>query len=701
MAWIFKNKNKNSKTLLVVLFLVFSFFFSLFQNTSQAATTDGNLGGSTVNPSGFGGAGTAAPTTGAGLNGLGTSSNTVGNTSGVNVNGAGYAGQGTSSAPNLAGNTTKMEDASGNLFVWAIRKVLEQIQSLVGKLFAIAATLFAWAIEPANVSGTNGLLNKPAVKDVWIMVRDLLNMTFILVLLFAAFCTIFQVDTWNLKKVWLNILINALLVNFSYPIARFFIDVSNVAFYYFVNNLFASTGTVTGSGIFAMFGATTKTGELLMPGTFTQDPIAYQIAMIVLTFMLGMTLMIVAALFVIRLIALTMLVMFSPVGFVGYIFPSTRSYADKWWKQLFSYSFFGPIMIFIMAIALKIAESLKAENIDSMMRQASQNSPADQTTWIANAAFFTIPVIIMWMGIGYAKSSGGELAGKVVDNVTKGGKWLANAPGKYSGVYGATKKASEKFSKDGKLFGGKIPLMGSEGREAREAAMSGFVTGGMGGYNDARRNVEDKKIAEQMKEYKDRNYTSDIIAKDLDSKDSHTSQAAVRALIADKSALNDPAILAKVLQKTGNNHELRNKAIDAASDLADHDGLNEDSMHIILSAATAGMVAGSNDEKAMTGKIKGKVRKENVKKLLKYEEKYNKGTRSVGQIYEEELNKLNPESFGKQKKLHDDIVTDAALKSYVKTHYANPANKAAHQEVFSKMTNKGRAAWAADPTLVP
>jgi hypothetical protein len=327
-------------------------------------------------------------------------------------------------------------------------------------------------------------------------------MTFILILLFSAFCTIFQVEKWNLKKVWLNILINALLVNFSYPIARFFIDISNVAFYYFVNKLFSPTGTVTGSGIFAMFGSASSIGEALKPAAFTQFPIAYQLAMIVVTFILGMTLFIIAALFIVRLMALTMLVMFSPIGFVGYIFPSTRSFADDWWKKLFAYSFFAPIMIFIMAIALRIAEELKVENISSMMSHASVNTTGAQTTWIAHMAFYFIPVIILWMGMGIAKSMGIAGAETVVGAVKSGGKWLANAPGKYSGIYGATKKAADDFNKKGKLFGGKVPLMGNEGREAREARWSGRLTGGKSGYDYAKRDYLRKKAGEMRENWK-------------------------------------------------------------------------------------------------------------------------------------------------------------------------------------------------------
>ncbi|EKE18435.1 MAG: hypothetical protein ACD_9C00337G0001 [uncultured bacterium] len=334
-------------------------------------------------------------------------------------------------AENVAANVNvKGADVENPLMI-VFKKLLIFVLNLCGWLFGIAATLFAWVIEPSNISGANGVLQKQAVKDVWIMVRDLLNMTFILILLFAAFCTIFQVDKWNLKKVWLNILINALMVNFSYPIARFFIDVSNVAFYYFVNNLFSSTTVVTGSGIFAMFGASSGMGELLAPSRYADFDVAYIIAMIVIVFLMGMTLLVIAALFVVRLIALSMLIMFSPVGFVGYIFPATASYADDWWKKLFSYSFFAPIMIFIMAIALKITEAIGKENMQSFMTNASANAPTDQASWIANAAFLVIPILILWMGMGVAKSMGIAGADTVVGGAQKFSKWAGM---KFSGA---------------------------------------------------------------------------------------------------------------------------------------------------------------------------------------------------------------------------------------------------------------------------
>ena len=167
-----------------------------------------------------------------------------------------------------------------------------------------------------------------------------------------------------------------------------------------------------------------------------------------------------------------------------------------------------------MAISLRIMEALKQENFQPFIANANVNAGADQATWIANAAFYIIPIIILWMGIGVAKSSGIAGADTVVGAVKKGGKWLANAPGHYSGVYGATKKAKEDFDKKGKLFGKKIPFMGTETREQREARWSGGITGGRKGYNNAIHDLNAKKVKE-VSENKDTGNMTEVDLQNL------------------------------------------------------------------------------------------------------------------------------------------------------------------------------------------
>jgi hypothetical protein len=378
-------------------------------------------------------------------------------------------------------------DPVASEFEAVIKGFLFGLLQFLSMIFGMTGTLFEWLLNPANISGPTGLLNKSAVKDVWIMVRDTLNMVFILILLFAAFCTVFQVEKWNLKKVWISILINALLVNFSFPIARFFIDVSNVAMYYFLNNMFTGTGQGSGSSIMASFGETSKLSSLLTPDNYQGAEIPYLLAAIVFTFILGVTLFVLAALFVVRLIALVLIIMFSPIGFVGNIFPAMNKFAGDWWSNLFKYAFFGPVMVFMIVVSLRIMQAMPN---DTWFAAAQANSPADQANWIANSAYYTIPIIILWMAMGIAQKMGIAGADKIVGAGQKFGKWgmMKMSGGAFARdtfkayqarrKQGDAEKMSNRFGKflgskqdqGGSVFGGRGGRIANQRYQADEAA---------------------------------------------------------------------------------------------------------------------------------------------------------------------------------------------------------------------------------------
>lgn len=400
-----------------------------------------------------------------------------------------------------ASTVNEVGSSGGTLAKYVIGYPLQAVQYVVGMTFSIAATIFATVVDPANVSGDNGILNKDAIFKVWVMVRDVLNMTFILILLFSAFCTIFQVEKWGIKAVWKNILIFALLVNFSYAIARFIIDVSNVAMYYFINNMFSMTGTVNGSGIMSHLSNASKIQNALAPEGFADAPFAYEIAIIIITFIMGITLLIIAVLFVIRLIALAMLIMFAPIGFVGYIFPATSKYADDWWKKLFNYSFFAPIMIFMMAIAYQVMQAIGNENAAAFLKNANANTNAKEAGFIATAAFFSIPIIILWVGMGVAKGMSIAGASAVVD---AGQKFAKGAAKKFS-MYNWGKKNLDQYKAkrkarqdeiDKKSLGNRL---GDKANDISDAARAKL------GSTEAAKRIKDRRTAKNKEDIKKAN----------------------------------------------------------------------------------------------------------------------------------------------------------------------------------------------------
>ena len=78
------------------------------------------------------------------------------------------------------------------------------------------------------------------------------------------------------------------------------------------------------------------------------------IGSIVLLFLFAITMFSVAVLFAIRTIALTILLIFSPLGFVGIAVPALNKYANQFWETLIQYVFFGPAMLFMIVVSIKM-----------------------------------------------------------------------------------------------------------------------------------------------------------------------------------------------------------------------------------------------------------------------------------------------------------------------------------------------------------
>ena len=79
-----------------------------------------------------------------------------------------------------------------------------------------------------NTALNPGWFQMPIVMKAWELVRDFVNIWFILLLLIIAIGTILRVSSFQLKRLLPMLIIIALVVNFSLPITGFVIDISNV-----------------------------------------------------------------------------------------------------------------------------------------------------------------------------------------------------------------------------------------------------------------------------------------------------------------------------------------------------------------------------------------------------------------------------------------------------------------------------------------
>ena len=408
----------------------------------------------------------------------------------------------------------------GKAVVWGINMVLYGFFMVIGKFLSLGGYIFDWAIDVGNITS---VIHQPAIYDAWTVVRDFFNLLFILILIFSAFSTIFQVEKYHLRKIIIILVVMALLVNFSFPIARFIIDASNMLMYFLLKQAFPSVASSTASLSSSVAGFSgiqniIAPNEIKGDGTQTVKIIMGMIFM----FILMVTMMVIGFVLLIRIIILGLLLIFSPIGFVGMIFPKFHEFAEKWWSNLFKYAFIGPIMVFMMIVAINLMSAMyngadKASRAEMMKDGVSYES--GESTAMGNWAYFFLPILVLWGGILSAQSLNNSVVSAGVGFATskakgvrgslwRGGRMAVGGVAAMTGITGGMKAATNEFKKSGKIFGGKMPLYGgSDARKIKEAQVAGLVTGGVGGFKTARANAqveqEREGISKLRKKWKD------------------------------------------------------------------------------------------------------------------------------------------------------------------------------------------------------
>lgn len=392
----------------------------------------------------------------------------------------------------------------------AIVGLLTMVLSFAGKLLSLSGVIFGSMVDADIV---DKVLNGQSVYSTWKIIRDFLNILFILVLLFSAFSTVFQVEKYNYKKVLLTLVLMALLVNFSFPITRFIIDISNSLMYTLLNQYFAQYMN-SGSSIFGALADKSQLSTILTPPGDASIP--YLISAIVFVFILAITFLAIGVLLVIRLVALAILIIFSPLAFVGSIVPGyLSSKAGEWWDNLFKYSFFGPIMIFMIYVATVMTTELSVTGASTFINVGNKN--VIDGGLLAAMAYFVIPIVILWIGMGVAQSMSIAGAGAVMGQAQK----LIKGTGKKVSGYNWIKKQHADYKKerdtrkeDARWKAGKN--LGSKINTVQDSFMARAGFKGAQKRLDKRKTDKNKKdIDEGAKDLIDKGATTDSLAIDV------------------------------------------------------------------------------------------------------------------------------------------------------------------------------------------
>ncbi len=348
----------------------------------------------------------------------------------------------------------------------------------------------------------------------WPIMRDTVNMFFIIVVLVSAFATIIGYPKdFHYRQILPKLLLMAVLINFSKTLIGLMIDFSQVILLTFVNGFKQAAG---GNFIQAL-----HIGDIMkfrdVPNNYivdkgggnlevnigaASDMQMWNIVSIFIAALFGawilsicITLLVIMLIFFIaRIIVLWVLLITSPVMFFAWALPSQlkkafSAFTEDWWNRLSSALIGGPVMAFFLWLSLALAANQneivgkdtsiykedKTSALEASKQAAGLNIVNTKIGSPENFAGFIVMVAFMLMGVQVAVKTASTLAPKLGA--------LAGTVAAQGGMFGAgaaltafTARTAAKAGKKGIQYAGK----GAAGLEARVGLKSKLAEAALG-----------------------------------------------------------------------------------------------------------------------------------------------------------------------------------------------------------------------------
>ncbi|MEK7539275.1 MAG: hypothetical protein AAB595_01360, partial [Patescibacteria group bacterium] len=270
----------------------------------------------------------------------------------------------------------------GGDVVGGLAKIVSQaLMGISSLVLILSGLLFDWVMNftivdmAKNIGGSSAVGS--SITQAWATLRDIANMCFIFVLLYAAFKTMFDANFGNFQTTIKNIIIVALLINFSLFFSKVVIDASNIVAVGFYKSITTSESSLSGSSTVGgstefkksisasymnMLGVQKLYGSKILssPELLKEPSKLLVVGIMSSVFMLvtAVVLLIAGIMFIARFIILIFLMILSPLALIAFIIPSLDKRFWDWFHALVDQSFFAPLYFALTWVVFKIGTSL-------------------------------------------------------------------------------------------------------------------------------------------------------------------------------------------------------------------------------------------------------------------------------------------------------------------------------------------------------
>jgi hypothetical protein len=252
---------------------------------------------------------------------------------------------------------------------------------------------------------SNSVVNTLAVQSGFAVTLSVANLGFVLGIIIIAIATILRRETYGIKKTLWKLIVAAILVNFSLVIGGVIINFANTFTTSFMNQLpgagvnqsgpveFAKqlagafepqrgyltdlvndkspqnqqsgwTKWIQGAGL-ALGGPAGYVAASFLTGATSGSDLASIITPIISAILaVGFLIVIVITLatflimLLVRYVTLAMLLVLMPFAWLMWIFPKTSHLWSKWWNEFIRWTFFAPIVVFFLWLAIATAQQM-------------------------------------------------------------------------------------------------------------------------------------------------------------------------------------------------------------------------------------------------------------------------------------------------------------------------------------------------------
>lgn len=392
--------------------------------------------------------------------------------------------------------------AGGSFIGWiglkGIGYVLFAVSYIAGFIGSTAFTLASVLVTFGLYLNTT-ILDSEVVQLGWRFCRDLANLGFTIGIVVIAYATMLGYESYGMKNLIKNFVLAAVLVNFSFSIAGFLIDISNMLTNFFVNAALGGGGVAGSWEGMKQFTETLASAFNPQKLLVTSDGLqAYEslkgdgilegilsvffVALFTAFAALGMLMVGLTTIW--RFAQLSGLIIVMPLAILCYSFPNTRSYYGKWYGKFTCQLTYLPAATFAMYIVIMFVQikaqvgfgSSQAIDINTLLNSFEQAKglpgglTATRTLSLMAAPFQTITNMVLvltmlFLGITESRNigcAGGDIALKWAQGLRG---WAigaaAGAPGWAGRKYlsgGGTKPEENRGTRLANLLSG-IPLV--------------------------------------------------------------------------------------------------------------------------------------------------------------------------------------------------------------------------------------------------